>query len=179
MAMNVTSKLVLAFVTLLLGAVLIGVIATNGLAVTDRTGVSSESHIILPTILTGRNSTDINDSIVYTITNAPTGWKLSDNCPITSFSLTNSTGTALTETTDYVVDLDAGTWVFVNSAGLNDTIDVATNETLAGYQYCPDDYMNLTWGRTVINLVSGFFALALLGASLGLFYDVAKDTGML
>jgi len=176
---DINGKLVLAFVTLLLGVVLIGVIATQQLAVTDRTAITSEVHNVLPTIATGRNSSDINATITYTLTNAPTGWQLADSCPVTNFALANSSGTAFTDTTDYVVDLDAGTYTLVNSATAIATLPVANNNTYASYQYCADDYMNLSWGRTVINLIAGFFAIALLMTALGLFYSIAKDTGML
>ena len=171
--MSVTSKLVLAFVTLLLGVVIIGVIATQQLAVTDKTAVSSEVHNVLPTIETGRNTTDINETITYTLTNAPTGWKVND-CPLTSVVITNTTGgNTLTVTTDYTLTASAGTIVFKNTTAT--VALIGPNSTLVDYYYCPDDYMNLTWGRTVINMVPGFFALAILGASLLLFYSVAKD----
>ena len=49
------------------------------------------------------------------------------------------------------------------------------NNALVDYTYCNEGYMDSSWGRTVINLVPGFFALAILGASLLLFYSVAKD----
>jgi hypothetical protein len=177
--LGVANKLILAFVTLLVGVILIGSIASEGLDKTTFASALDESHILSPTIITGRNNTDINETITYTLTYAPSGWKAGGECPITSFVITNSSGFELTETTDYVVDLDAGTWVFVNSAGLNDTIDVATNQTLVDYNYCADDYLNLGWGRTVVNMVAGFFAIALLLTSVGLFYSVAKDTGMI
>jgi len=37
----------------------------------------------------------------YTITNAPTGWKVLD-CPITNFVLANASGSTLVEDTDFV-----------------------------------------------------------------------------
>ena len=176
--MSITNKLIAGFVLLILGIVFVSQIATMGQGITTPTAVTSESHVIGSTIITGRNGTDINATITYTLTNAPTGWKVND-CPITNFVLTNSSGDALTVTTDYVLTASAGTFVFVNSAGLNDTIDTATNQTLASYSYCGDDYMNLGWGRTGINLVPGFFALALLLIAVGLFYSVAKETGVM
>jgi len=175
---NITSKLILGFITLLLGAVLIGVIATQQLAVTDKSVVTSETHNVLPTILTGRNETSVNESIVYTITEAPTSWKV-DDCPITNFVLANSSGSAFTDTTDYVFTEAAGTFTLVNSATTIATLPVADNNTVASYTYCGDDYMNLSWGRTGINLVAGFFAIAMLMTALGIFYSVAKDTGLM
>jgi len=177
MPLGTTNKLILAFVTLILGVVLVGVIATQGLLVTDKIGVAAESHVIASGIDVGRNKSIINSSIVYTLTNAPTGWKVND-CPITAFVITNSSGDELTITTDYLLTASAGTFTFVDNDALNNTIGW-DNVTLATYDYCGDDYMNLGWGRTGINLVSGFFALSILLISIGLFYSVAKDTGMI
>ena len=39
--------------------------------------------------------------------------------------------------------------------------------------------MNLSWGRTGINLVPGFFAIALLLVSVGLFWSIARDNGII
>jgi len=178
MSLGIVSKLVLAFVTLILGVVLIGTIATQGLLVTDYTTATSEVHNVLPTIATGRNDSDVNATITYTLTNNPAGWKSTD-CPITSFVLANSSADEFTLTTDYLLDSDAGTFTLVNSATVIAGLPIANNNTYATYNYCGDDYLNLGWGRTIVNLIGGFFALAILGASLGLFYSVAKETGML
>jgi len=53
------------------------------------------------------------------------------------------------------------------------------NTTYFDYTYCADGYMNIAWGRTILNLVAGFFALALLGASVGIFYSIGRDTGII
>ena len=178
MSMSMTNKLIAGFVMLILGIVFVSQIADIGLTVTDTTGVESETHNIASTIATGRNDSWINETIVYTLTNAPTGWKV-DDCPITEFVLANSSGTALTADSDYTLTASAGTFVFISSADLNTTIDFATNDTIASYSYCGDDYLNLTWGRTSINLVPGFFAIALLLVAVGLFYSVAKEAGII
>ncbi len=177
MSMSSMNKLIAAFVMLILGVVFATQIATLGQEITTTTYVSSENHLVAGTIATGKNQTEINGTIVYTLTNAPTGWKV-DDCPITGFVLTNNSGTALTVTTQYVLTASAGTFTLVDDGVLNTTID-GNNNTIASYNYCGDDYMNLTWGRTSINLVPGFFALALLLISVGLFYSVAKETGLL
>lgn len=176
--MDTTGKLILGFVALLLGAVLIGTLATQGLAVTDKKVIASEVHNVLPTYATGRNTTDINPTIVYTLTNNPTTWKITD-CPITNFVLKNSSGSSFTDTTDYVFTASAGTYTLVNSATAVATLPLANNNTYASYTYCGDDYMNSTWGRSGINLVAGFFALAIMAVGVGLFYSVAKDTRLI
>lgn len=174
-------KLLLAFVTLILGVVLVGVIATNALAVTDKTSVIDESTNLATSCIEGVgqqiNGTEDSDCNI-TVTNAPTGWKTQD-CVLTSVSVENTsagTFTALTEGTDYNLFANTGIIQMLNTT---DTDGGDFNTTYVNYDYCQDNYLNLGWGRTVTNLVAGFFAIALLLISVGLFYDVAKDTGLL
>lgn len=176
--MDTIGKLMLAFVTLIIGIVLIGQIATTGSTVTTLSAVSSEAHNVLPTYATGFNSTNINPAIVYTLTNVPT-W--GSDCPITDFALKNSSGTAFTVTTDYVVNVNSGTYTLVDSAtGLaNLGVNTTAKPAYASYNYCPSTYLNSSWGRTVLNLVPGFFALACLLISVGLFYSIARDEGII
>jgi len=170
-----TSKLVLAFFTLILGIVLIGSVADTSSLVTTKVTVTNETLDISDAVY-GETGT-INASVALTITNYPSGWKTGD-CPITSFVMRNQTGETLTVTTDYVFTASAGTLTLEDTLSLNETSGVS-NDTYIDYVYCGDDYLNLAWGRTVLSLVAGFFALALLGASLALFYDVARDTGII
>jgi|TARA_B100001971_G_C18172395_1_gene527933 uncharacterized membrane protein len=164
--MDANKKLILAFVTLILGAVLIGTIASSAIAVTDKTGVSDETlDISAARVANG----DINESYEFTVTNNPTGWKTGD-CPLTSVTYGNSS-TDYTITTDYLITLATGNLTLKNTS----VTVLGTNDTLIDYTYCADDYMNLGWGRTIINLVAGFFAIALLLVSVGLFYSIVKD----
>ena len=166
--MEATNKLILAFITLIVGLVFISQISILGNSATSKTSVADESHTIV------KNVTDINTTYVYTINNPPTGWKTTD-CPITSVTLSNSSGTAFTITTDYIFNAANGTFLLKNSSAVLLTAD---NLTYVDYIYCTDDYLNLSWGRTFINLIPGFFALALLLVSIGLFWSVAKDYGI-
>jgi len=167
MAIN---KLIFAFVTLILGVALLSQISIITNSATDLSTTSNEAITMI------KQGLDVNNTIAYTLTNAPTGWKASD-CPLTSFSLRNASGgTAWTLTTDYTVTLATGIVYLKNTTTTQLT---ATNLTYASYNYCGDDYLNLSWGRTLINLVSGFFAIALLLVSVALFYSVAKESGLM
>jgi len=170
---NTTSKLVIAFFTLILGIVLIGTIADSGSLLTDKYTVNETLDI--SSVVYGAKST-LNTSKEIQLANAPTGWKTAD-CPITSLSIANNTGHTLTLTTDYTFTASNGSILFKNTSDINQTLK--SNNTVVGYTYCGDDYINLTWGRSIMNLVAGFFALGILGISLGLFYSVAKDTGLI
>lgn len=173
---SVTSKLILGFVILLLGAALIGTIATQGLGITEKTRTSNEVHTFAAGI-----SGSVNPATTYRVTNYPTGWKLvgSDACPLTSVVLTNSTGTPVwTLNTDYLLYAQNGSYKLLNTSQTTKIMHT-DNKTYVSYTWCGDDYLNLSWGRTGIDLVAGLFAIALLLSAVGLFYSVAKDTGML
>ena len=170
-----TSKLVLAFFTLILGIVLIGSIAESSNLVTNKLIIAGETLDISAAVY-GATGT-INASEVLTIANYPSGWKTGD-CPITSFVMRNQTGVELAVTTNYVFTASTGTLTLVNDESLNGT-SATSNDTSIDYVYCGDGYINIAWGRTILNLVAGFFALALLGVSLALFYGVAKDAGIM
>lgn len=173
MALGTANKLVLAFVTLIIGVVLIGSIATQGLINTQKTNVADEA-ISISSLRADDNSNSINTSAAnFTVTNNPTSWK-SDDCPLTNFVYGNASDN-YTVTTDYVIDLSKGILQVLNTTAPRE----GGNDTLADYTYCPDTYMNLTWGRTAVNLVAGFFAIAILLISVGLFYSVAKDVGII
>jgi len=172
---NTTSKLVIAFFTMLLGIVLIGTIADSGSLHTNKFTVNETLDIGPAVVGTSSATSEINESVNLTLANAPTGWKVAD-CPITSFSMYNQSGSVLTVTTDYILTASAGTLSLTNTTALNQS---SSNDTQVSYTYCGDDYLNLTWGRSIMNLVAGFFALAILGISLGLFYSVAKDAGLI
>jgi hypothetical protein len=115
---------------------------------------------------------DINSSVKLSIAQAPTGWKAYD-CPINTIVLTNGT-TVLVQNTDYT---------YTSAAQINLLASATNNFTTgnnykASYNYCGDSYIS-GWGGTVLNLVPGFFALALLIFSVGMFYSLAKDAGIL
>jgi len=177
-AMGNGQKLILAFVTLILGVVLIGVIATNALVVTAKTNVANETL----DISSGRLADailSINATYPFRITNYPTGWKTAD-CPITNFVFRNQTQATTTVATDYAFFPANGTLMLVNSSIYHDDGAIQPlNVTTMSYTYCGDDYMNLGWGRTVTNLVGGFFAIALLLTAVGLFYSIARDNGII
>lgn len=172
------SKLVFAFVALILGIALATTAATMTLEVTEKS-IASEETYDLNTLGCYTADGEVNESASacnITVTYAPTSWKIED-CPLTSVTVANATGTALTDDTDYILEETTGLVAFLN------TTDTATaglgNTSLITYTYCGDDYMNLNWGRTSMKTAVGFFALALLLVAIALFWSVAKDAGLL
>jgi hypothetical protein len=169
-----TQKFIMAFVTLLLGIAFLVTIAGNTNAVSELSGVSAES------ITLNKTAGELDAGTIYALANQPTVslWKSQESaCDISNFVLSNTSGTAFTVTTDYVINTDNGTFYLVETdATENGTADDLAS---AAYNYCGDDYLTQGWSRSIIDLIAGFFALALMGVSLGLFYSLAKDYGLL
>lgn len=165
---GVVTALVGAAVGLILMLALIGALATETQNKTTYTGVTTESHALT---LTGFPK--INTTAVYTVTNAPTGWKIED-CPLTSFAIKNVSGQALTLTDDYTVNLSAGTYQLKNTVNTNTTFALygANNKTYVDYNYCADDYLNSSWGRTILNTGIGILAVAILVVAIVLVYKL-------
>ena len=178
MEKNSTTKLIIGFLVLIVGIALIGSIANSTNSLTDLDSVSNETiSIASDRTVAGDCPMGVNGTNVLTIANAPSGWK-QDGCPISSFVLYNQTGVVTTSTTDYTFFTNNGTF-FLKNTTLWGNCANTINDTYVSYTYCPDDYMNIAWGRTLLDLISGFFALALLGVSVGIFYSVAKDEKIL
>jgi len=170
--------LVLAFVFLIIGVVLIGPVASNVNDRTEKVTILNETLDISAARIPGF-ILSINESYPFTITNYPDDWKILD-CPITDFVFRNQTQVDTIVTTDYIFFPANGTLLLMNSSAyhIGGTLQVI-NTTTMDYVYCADDYLNSSWGRSVLNTVPGFFALALLGISLWLFYSVFASVGII
>ena len=167
--MEIQGKLILAFVTLLLGVILVGTIATEGLLRTDKLNIDDEAVDITSLRIDNNN---INESLTVAVTNAPTSWK-SEDCPLTNVVYGNASED-FTVTTDYTLDATTGVLTLLNTTAVN----TSPNETLIDYTYCPDDYVTLSWGRTAITVTYGLFAIRALGIALWFFYTIFKETAL-
>lgn len=177
---KILNYLVLGFVFLILGTALIPTIATSTSEKTNLHLVVGENH----NITSGFNITDaqVNESESgsnFTINYPPEGWEVTE-CPIVEFSLQNDT-TVYTSGTDYNFYPASGLVQVLNTTTTdgNNNTEIPNGDLYVRYGYCADGYLNSGWGRTVLNLISGFFALALLGGALFMFYQVFRETGVL
>ena len=167
--------LVMAFVFLIIGIALIGSIATQVNAQTDKTVVTNEVIDIGSARMGLSGYGSINLSVSnFTVANVPTDWKPSD-CPVVFSTFSNGTYDLILNT-DYEVFGDEGKIFVLNTSATNGSL---SNTTYISYTYCADDYLNSSWGRSVLVTVPGFFALALLGVALWMFYMVFASTGLL
>lgn len=174
--------LILAFVFLIIGVALLGAIATSTNAAVDKLDINYESHDISAAMVNdsdaGWQIDEAHAASYITVTNNPSGWKIAD-CPLTTVTVENSsdgTYADATEGDDYALVASTGIIHMLNTT-ITDVGDY--NTTYVSYTYCADDYLNSGWGRSVLVTVPGFFALALLGISLWLFFSVFKSVGII
>lgn len=117
---------------------------------------------------------DVNGSVSsMTISQVPTGWKATE-CPINTIQLTNRTVT-LVLNTDY--NYTAASGIISLKPSLTNNFS-AGSSYIANYEYCSDSYIS-GWAGSVLALVPGFFALAILIFSVGMFYSLAREAGIL
>jgi len=170
--LDMMQKLLIGFITLIVGIMLVGTLAVQGNLVGDKLVITDEVVSVATAKLGSTDSLNVSVDL-GPITNVPTTWKITD-CPLTSITVTNATGTALTVTTDYTLSTTTGVLNVLNTTA---TVAAFTgsNNSLIDYTYCGDDYLNLSWGRMGIDTAVGLFALGLFLISVGLFYSVYKD----
>lgn len=170
---STTGKLVFGFFAIIIGLVLIGSIADSTALATDKTDITNET-LDISSARNDSDATQINASVTLTIGNPPEGWETTE-CTISNFVMRNQSGGTLTTVTDYVFAPSTGTLTLKNTVDVNQT----GNTTAVDYTHCAQGYVNTPWARSILNLVAGFFALAILGVGLAVFYSVAKDAGII
>lgn len=171
------NKILIGFILIVLAAVLIPVAAD---LINAKTTVAVATDIpfnIAAARLAGNNINESNPASNATLTGQyGYPWKATD-CPATNFLYGNLTTanatTAWTLNTDYTVDLSLGILHVKNSTN---TIASRTNLTYMDYNYCPNDYINNSFGRNIISLIAGFMVLlVLIGVAIGLVVSGIKD----
>ena len=160
-------------VAIILGVVLISIIADSTVTKTQLTSVVNERVNVNTAKVGTPNITD--ESQIFSVTNTERAY---GDCPFTLVSMTNDSGSALTETTDWVMNKDIGTFYLKNSSAIWEGFSGTGNYTKVSYTYCPKEYINISWGRTILNLVPGFFALGILGIGVAVTYGSLRDAGV-
>lgn len=169
--MGSIKHIITAFVLVIVGISLLGVIASEQTAYSEFSKAKNESITI------NKSGIDIWEATGFTLDNEPEIWMTYEGCNISDIVVTNSTdNTAWTLTTDYKINVSTGKISFVNTSITQLTAD---NLSYITYSYCNTGYLTESWGRSSLKLVSGFFAITLLLTGVGLFYNVAKETGIM
>lgn len=170
------SLFVIGAISLLMAAVFITQIADAGNDVTEKSIYTDESIGISTARQTGNTTINLNTSN-FTVTYAPTGWKVSESdCALSDVSIRNSTAagyTTLTKDTDYKIWDTIGRIQFFNTANLQGS----GNTTYITYTTCPDSYVTQSWGRTAIDTTMGLYAIAAMLIAVGMFYGAYRMWG--
>ena len=181
--MSYAGLIVIAAICVIIGASLFASNIGNDIgAMTKKVTVTNES-LDLSVARDGAGS--INETYYFNLANGCPfiigDWRLSDtsDCIITVTSITLNNGTALTASTDYVVNttasLDGGKYGtacnhhkvgdirFVNSSRMGFAINTV-NATKVTYTYCNSGYIpaNNAGARGVVALIPIFFALLIM-----------------
>jgi hypothetical protein len=159
---NTVKTLVTTFIVLLLALAFVISIADQTNNVTSKTNAVDEAYnlsgIGCYTAAGQVNGTGDADCAIA-VSYAPTSWKIED-CPLTNVVVTNTTGTVLVLDTDYELSASTGIITMLNTT---DTVVAKMgNNVLFDYSYCADNYVNSTWGRQILGVNVGLFAIAIL-----------------
>jgi hypothetical protein len=164
-------RLVLAAVTVILGlALLSGSIAPQ---VNSATSLSfaNESFNYSSALVNATYGLNVSSSAMnYSEVNAPAGWELNGGCPNPLIAVGNSSMT-WTNSTDYNYYPLTGQVQLLNTSN---TVK-GGNISYVQYNYCGNNYVTGSFSQTTLNLVPGFFALALMAVGIGLFYGLYRD----
>lgn len=169
--------LISAFVLIIIGVSIIVPLAEQEQIVTALSRSNEANNLSSLYCYADNEVMENNSACNITVTYAPSGWEV-DDCPITEVAVKNGS-TDLTEDTDYVVYDSSGVIQMLNTSETNLSGTGSGGELTIDYSYCGDNYMNSSWGRSVLDFVPGFFALAILGIGVGLVLLVLKREGLM
>ena len=166
-----------AFLIVLLGTIFLSQTADQVLPATTLTWSGVETIAIV------MNTTgSINETATMEVTENPDNatWQTQGGCPLTSFVMENASGFDMTVTTDYIVNLTSGSFTMVNNTDTNSTGDygiTADNNTYVHYYYCADEYQT-GFTNTVLGMIPGFFALAILVSIAFVIFWILRNEGI-
>jgi len=188
--MESTNKLIMAFVSLIIGVILLNVAAGQALTVTESTAFGYANG---PEIVRWGPDNNVNDTFRWYLNNTgAVATSVDENVEVGCGGIDTANtymfnGTAAVPGTNMGL-AGAGNWTitcsstfgqtyitYVNSTGMVDNIG---NTTAFYVKYYPMSYLEDGWNRTILNMTPGFFALGILAVSLALFYSVARDYGI-
>lgn len=165
-----------AFVAIIIGVSLVGVVATQEQTVSTLT-IASNVSFDISNARTGSEG-DLTPGYQFWVAQNYNGtnWKQDDtDCQIT-LTFRNQTAGALTAGTDYHYTNDLGNFSLANVSII---VADLTNTTTYDYNYCPDDYITEAWTRTILGVVIGFFAIAIMVIGVALTFGVMKNEGLM
>lgn len=150
----------------------IGALAVESQRVTTLTTQTETVNIAPARLAAGA----INETYTFTLNTGVANWRNEySECIPTTITYTNQTSGTLTDPTHYVYTYNAGTLTLKNVLSLNTS---SLNTTSATYNYCPNNYLASSWGRTLLNTTPGLIAIGLLVAMVAIAYVLLKKEGI-
>ena len=168
-SVNPMYLLIIAIIIILIGIALITSAANTKATQTKMLTMTNDSITYAGVEAEGQ----INASYQMNITKAQTGWRTT-GCPISSYSLTNSTGEDYTETTDYVFTDAYGNFTLVNTAKVNASLQ-SDNLTYVSYTYCDEGYLTSSGDRGLADLWILMMIIVLLVVVVGIAMKIMND----
>lgn len=165
--MELSSKIVMGAILLLLGAILVGVYATEEQKLRATTTVGNDTLSLVGARLSGGN---IDTSAILQLSKGTTNADLS-GCAISNFLMYNASGTLL-GTGNYSLTTTTGKLTLANDRAINSS---TANYTTVSYTYCPDSYIRSDWANSVNNVTVGMLAIVVLAGAIGIFYSVYRE----
>ena len=166
-----------AFVALIIGVALISTIAGGITDVTKTRRVANET-LSLISIANPSGILNTNFTIGDLTSTQSDDDFIAASCITYIYNGTTAADDALELDTDYEIDCGDNTFFFLNTTAVTAVI-THDNNTMICYEYENSDYIKQGWARTSLDIVPGFFAIALLLIAVGLFYAVAKKEGII
>jgi len=170
---NSLKYLLSAFLLIMLGAVFVSIYADQNNSINDLKSVTetytlnyagdniNQTYYFYPAYLAYANS-----------------WRAdAGSCSVTSLVVKNTSGDTLTNNGCAT----GGDYVYTEDTQLNFCDNTNINSTAtatATYNYCADDYIASSWGRSIGNIAVGLFALLVLGGIVGLLFKAYKELGI-
>lgn len=165
--MNNKGELTLGGIVIMIMAIFAGLALLGGIfdqqAVMTTKAITTDESIDIEGAYDGGA---VNESYEFTVTNYPSGWKITE-CPLTSIAFSNSSGSAYTLTTDYVITASGGNFTLVNTDLVNQTF-LSDNITYVDYTWCRDGYNSDSGSRSIAGMIGLFGALALVAFLIGM-----------
>lgn len=159
---NQVRAIMVGAITLILGLALLASLPSMVSPLAYKSSVTDETYNLSDGCHAGGEVNESDAECNWTVANAPYGWR-TDSCALESVTVTNSSGSELTESTDYNLYDSQGIIQFLNTTDTNSTYLVVAE---ADYSYCGDEMIEQSWVRNILVLLIGIFAITLVGVSI-------------
>jgi len=164
--MNKKGQIMLgALIVMFMGAIVVMAmlpsISDNTEVMLDKQTIINETVTVTTAKIGGAANFNVSVDLGPVVENASTAWEVT-NCPISSITLVNETGSALTVVSDYNISTTSG---IINMGNTSTTAAAfaASNTSRVSYTYCADGYISDSGARGVTRTILIFAALGLVG----------------